>query len=174
MGVIYKSENVSTLPPLTRSPSPNRGGFSAGSRSSWRKGRLASCSRRDSPAPAPYPVRFVAANSAFSVFRFAKRRKPLRPRSSSPKVLRLSGSPLNHWTRFASLAPKGKASGRIISAPTVWGNSTRLAPYRRGCAATRAGNTRPRFQNISIYSSRPAPTETYFIGQPTASSIYFI
>ena len=73
--------------------------MTAGSRSSWRKGRLARCSRRDSPAPAPYPVRFVAANSAFAVFRFAKRRKPLCCRSSSPKVLRLSGSPLNHWAR---------------------------------------------------------------------------
>ena len=101
------NKTFSTLPPLTRSPSPNRGGFSAGSRSSWRKGRLARCSRRDSPAPAPYPVRFVAANSAFSVFRFAKRRKPLCCRSSSPKVFRLSGSPLNHRRRFAGYAPQG-------------------------------------------------------------------
>ena len=61
---------------------------------------------------APYPARFVAANSAFSVFRFAKRRTPLCCRSSSPKVLRLSGSPLNHWTRFAILVPKGKAFRR--------------------------------------------------------------
>ena len=31
MGVIYKNEIVSTLPPLTRSPSPIRGGFRADS-----------------------------------------------------------------------------------------------------------------------------------------------
>ena len=48
MGVIYKSENISTLPPLTRSPSPDRGGFSAGSRprptieSAWKGGRIVS------------------------------------------------------------------------------------------------------------------------------------
>ena len=30
MGVIYKSKTLSTLPPLTRSPSPDRGGFFGG------------------------------------------------------------------------------------------------------------------------------------------------
>ena len=88
------------------------GVLTAGSRSSWRKGRLARCSRRDSPAPAPYPVRFVAANSAFTVFRFAKRRKSLRLRSSSPKVLRLLGSLLNHWARSqATPRPTVKIKG---------------------------------------------------------------
>ena len=96
--------------------------LTAGSRFSWRKGRLARYSRRDSPAPAPYTVRFVAANSAFTVFRSAKRRKPLCCRSSSPKVLRLSGSPLNHWARSqATPRPtvESAASGRIISAHTM-------------------------------------------------------
>ena len=86
---------------------------------------------------APYPARFVAANSAFSVFRFAKRRKPLCCRSSSPKVLRLSGSPLNHRRRFAGYAHQGEAPSNAVQNefPTMpskhsWGRSTgqRLPP----------------------------------------------
>ena len=46
--------------PCGKSTFPRGEGFAAGSRSSWRKGRLARCSRRDSPAPAPYPVRCFA------------------------------------------------------------------------------------------------------------------
>ena len=66
---------------------------------------------------APSLARFVAANSAFSVFRFAKRRKPLCCRSSSPKVLRLSGSPLNHWRRFAGYALEGGRRGQDPALP---------------------------------------------------------
>ena len=88
---------------------------------------------------APYPARFVAANSAFSVFRFAKRRKPLRLRSSSPKVFRLSGSPLNHRRRFAGYAHQGEVPDKTVQNefPTMrakrsWGCSTgqRLPPPR--------------------------------------------
>ena len=43
-----------------RNSCPKGEGFSAGSKYSWRKGRLARYSRRDSPAPAPYPVRCFA------------------------------------------------------------------------------------------------------------------
>ena len=54
---IYQGGTTLCAPRPT--PKPPRSG-AAGSRSSWRKGRLARCSRRDSPAPAPYPVRCFA------------------------------------------------------------------------------------------------------------------
>ena len=143
--------------------------MTAGSRSSWRKGRLARCSRRDSPAPAPYPVRFVAANSAFTVFRSAKRRKPLCCRSSSPKVFRLSGSPLNHRRRFAGYAHQGEALSntvqnefRTMRAKRCRGRSTgqRLPPrseafshdrsHRRAVIARRNINRRERRPRRSV------------------------
>ena len=73
------------------------------------------------------------------MFRFAKRRKPLRLRSSSPKVFRLSGSPLNHRRRFAGYAHQGEAPSntvqnefRTMRAKRSWGRSTgqRLPPPR--------------------------------------------
>ena len=125
MGVIYKSENVSTLPPLTRSPSPDRGGFRADIIRPYDfapiqhggchidGGAKAPPYRRGCKAVKPHP----SPNGDTVLLRCPKisAAYALKFLTAAPSLARC----FVHWTRFASLAPKRKALRAPNFAPTV-------------------------------------------------------
>ena len=122
MGVIYKNQTVSTLPPLTRSPSPNRGGLRADNIRPYGSGANFPTSRRISS----------------SVFALRQSHLPQRGRLSAGSRPR----PTVRDARLSGGYYPPLRSGVIQHGECHIFGGVKVPPYRIGCAARRADNFR--------------------------------